>query len=184
MRSLLITSRRERSTGLVNPSVFHILDQLMCISGTSQQALSTTMGVAFAVGRQVRQFSFTMTREARKPCPKRLRASLPLSHATVLVGFPRKVSDRLRGLLLSTSPFSERNPTRAYATHHKMPTVAHAGAACGAPFLMADAYSEEPSRLTTSIEGCFNNQAETVSTERSGRRSMGKPNSRSQMRVP
>lgn len=64
-----------------------------------------------------------MTREARKPCRKRLRASLPLSHATVLVGFPRKVSDRLRGLSLSTSPFSERNPTRAYAAHQEMPTI-------------------------------------------------------------
>ena len=66
-----------------------------------------------------------MTREARRPCRKRLRAGLPLSHAAVLVGFPREVSDRLRGLLLSTSPFSERNPTRAYAAHHQMPAVAH-----------------------------------------------------------
>jgi hypothetical protein len=32
---------------------------------------------------------------------------------------------------------------------------------------------DPPSRLTISIEGCFFNQAETVSTERSGSRSMG-----------
>src|SRR5437588_12941103 len=108
-----------------------------------------------------------MTREARRPCRKRLQAGLPLSHATVLLGFPRQVSDRLRGLSLSTSPFSERNPTRAYAAHDQMPAVTHAGAACGAPFLMAEAYSQEPSRLIVSMEGCFFNQAETVSTERS-----------------
>src|SRR5437868_8462119 len=66
-----------------------------------------------------------MTREARRPCRKRLRAGLPLSHATVLLGFPRQVSDHLRGLSLSTSPFSERNPTRAYAAHEHVPAVAH-----------------------------------------------------------
>src|SRR6266536_1418735 len=66
-----------------------------------------------------------MTREAFRPCRKRLRAGLPLSHATVLLGFPRQVSDRLRGLSLSTSPFSERNSTRAYAAHDQMPAVAH-----------------------------------------------------------
>jgi hypothetical protein len=58
---------------------------------------------------QVRQFSFTMTRKTRRPHPKRLQVRLPLSHATVLFGFPRQVSDRLRGLSLSTPPFSERN---------------------------------------------------------------------------
>jgi hypothetical protein len=35
--------------------------------------------------------------------------SLPLLHATVLFGFPRQVSNRLRGLLLSTPPSFERN---------------------------------------------------------------------------
>src|SRR5260221_12193594 len=39
--------------------------------------------------------------------------------------------------------------------------------ACGAPFLMAAAYSEERSRLTISTLGCFSNHAETVSTDRS-----------------
>jgi len=39
------------------------------------------------------------------------------------LGFPRQVSDRLRGLSLSTSPFSERNPTRAYAAHEDMPAI-------------------------------------------------------------
>src|SRR2546430_5245257 len=57
----------------------------------------------------VRQSSFTLTRKTRRPCRKRLRASLPLSHATVLFGFPRQVSDRLRGLSLSTPPFPERD---------------------------------------------------------------------------
>src|SRR6266496_3599603 len=66
-----------------------------------------------------------MTREAFRPCRKRLRAGLPLSHATVLLGFPRQVSDRLRGLSLSTSPFSERNSTRASAAHDQVPPVAH-----------------------------------------------------------
>jgi hypothetical protein len=47
MRSFLIASRRERSTGLLNPSVFHIPHELMCISGTSQQALCTTTGVPY-----------------------------------------------------------------------------------------------------------------------------------------
>ena len=50
-----------------------------------------------------------MTRKTRRPCRKRLQTRLPLSHATVLFGFPLQVSDRLRGLLLSTPPFSERN---------------------------------------------------------------------------
>src|SRR6266496_1856468 len=36
--------------------------------------------------------------------------------------------------------------------------------ACGAPFLMADAYSDEPSRLTTSMEGWSRNHASTIST--------------------
>src|SRR5947209_14554409 len=40
--------------------------------------------------------------------------------------------------------------------------------AWGAPFLMAAAYSDERSRLTISTLGCFSNQAETVSTDRSG----------------
>jgi hypothetical protein len=47
MGSLPIASRRERSTGLQNPSTFHILTQLMCISGTLQQALSTTTSVPY-----------------------------------------------------------------------------------------------------------------------------------------
>jgi len=51
MGSFPITSRRERSTGLLNPSVFHTHPFWMCIAGTSQQALSTTTGVAFAVGK-------------------------------------------------------------------------------------------------------------------------------------
>src|SRR3989454_6922475 len=50
-----------------------------------------------------------MTRKTHRPCRKRLRARLPLSHATVLFGFPLQVSDRLRGLSLSTPPLSERN---------------------------------------------------------------------------
>src|SRR6266700_3379560 len=57
--------------------------------------------------------SFTMTRKTRRPCPKRLPASLPLPHAIVLFGFPLQVSDRLRGLLLSTPPFFQRKLTSA-----------------------------------------------------------------------
>ncbi len=49
---------------------------------------------------------------------------------------------------------------------------------------MAEAYSEEPSRLIVSIGGCSFNQAETVSTVRSGSKSLGKPCSKSQMSVP
>jgi len=49
---------------------------------------------------------------------------------------------------------------------------------------MAEAYSEEPSRLTTSTWGCAWNQAETVSTERSASRSIGWRLSRSQINVP
>jgi len=60
-----------------------------------------------------------MTRGTRRPCRKRLQARLPLSHAPVLFGFPRQVSDRLRGLSLSTPPFSERDLTSAYAAHGK-----------------------------------------------------------------
>src|SRR6185437_16051740 len=104
MGSFPITSRRERSAGLLHPSVFHTPLQLVCISGASQQALSTTTGVAFAVGSEVRQFSFTVARETRRPRRKRLRVSLPLWHATVLFGFLRQVSHRLRGLVLSTPP--------------------------------------------------------------------------------
>jgi hypothetical protein len=47
MGSFPIASRRERSPGVMNPSVFHILTQLMCITGTSQQALSTTTSVPY-----------------------------------------------------------------------------------------------------------------------------------------
>ena len=64
-----------------------------------------------------------MTRKTRRPCRKRLRASLPLSHATVLFGFPLQVSDRLRGLSLSTPPLSERYPTSAYAAHQEDGTI-------------------------------------------------------------
>jgi hypothetical protein len=39
--------------------------------------------------------------------------------------------------------------------------------------VIAAAYSDEPSRLTLSIEECCFSQAETVSTERSGSRAMG-----------
>src|SRR5260370_5796162 len=66
-----------------------------------------------------------MTRKTRRPCRKRLRARLPLSHATVLFGSPRQVSDRLRGLLLSTPPFSERYPTSAYATHQQVEPISN-----------------------------------------------------------
>src|SRR5713226_8326648 len=125
-----------------------------------------------------------MTRETRRPRRKRLRASLPLLHATVLFGFPRQVSNRLRGPCSQPLFPLKRINTSAYTAHDQMPAVAHAGAACGAPFLMAEAYSDEPSRLIVSMEGYFFNQAETVSTERSASRSMGKPNSRSQIKVP
>src|SRR5258708_38774880 len=66
-----------------------------------------------------------MTRKTRRPCRNRLRARLRLSHATVLFGFPRQVSDRLRGLLLSTPPFSERYLTSAYAAHDQVVAVSH-----------------------------------------------------------
>ena len=56
--------------------------------------------------------------------------------------------------------------------------------ACGAPLRIAEAYSEEPSNLPTSTEGCCFSQAATLSTERSGSRSMGRPSSRSQISVP
>src|SRR5260370_42291484 len=64
-------------------------------------------------------------RGAIGPCPKRLLTSPALWHAIVLVRFPLKVSHRPRGLLLSTSPFSKRDRTRAYAAHSQMPSVCH-----------------------------------------------------------
>src|SRR6266487_84431 len=77
----------------------------------------------------------TLTRKTRRPCRKRLQASLPLSHATVLFAFPRQVSDRLRGLLLSTPPFSERCLTNAYAAHHEVVPISDLpgvrGTTCG-----------------------------------------------------
>ena len=68
-----------------------------------------------------------MTRKRRRPCRKRLRASLPLSHATVLFGFPLQVSDRLRGLSLSTPPLCQRYPTSAYAAHQQVKAVIEEG---------------------------------------------------------
>jgi hypothetical protein len=124
MRSLLITSRRERSTGLLHPSVFHTPAQRVCIPGTALAACNAGCSLPPLVG-WVRQSSFTITRGTRGRRPTRLRPTPPLWHALVLVGFPRKVSHRPRGLLLSTPPFSERNQTRAYTAHDQMRTVCH-----------------------------------------------------------
>src|SRR5215472_1347200 len=122
MGSLPITSRRERSTGIVNPSVFHTPAQLMCIPGTALTACIAGCSLPPLVG-WVRQFSFTITRGTRGHSPTRLRAAPPLWHALVPFGFPRQVSHRPRGLVLSTPPFSERDQTRAYAAHDKMEAV-------------------------------------------------------------
>ena len=49
--SILVNLETHTIIGLLNPNVFHTHPSWMRISGTSQQALCTTTGVAFAAGR-------------------------------------------------------------------------------------------------------------------------------------
>jgi hypothetical protein len=90
MGSFPITSRREPSTGLLNPSVFHTPHStgVYARERRNRRYLQRRAWLS-PLEERLRQFSFTMTRETRKPHRKRLRVSLPLLHATVLSGFPR-----------------------------------------------------------------------------------------------
>ena len=128
MGSFPITSRAERSTGLLDPSVFHTPHATGVYARERRNRRYVQRPAWLSpLERRLRQFRFTMTRETRRPHRKRLRVSLPLLHAPVLFGFPRQVSNRLKGLFALNPSFLWKESTQedAYAAHQQMPAVTH-----------------------------------------------------------
>jgi hypothetical protein len=129
MGSLPIASRRERSTGLVHPSGFHIRDQLMCIAGTVPQALSTTTSVPY------RRWSARFGNAASPCCAG--QSGLALN------AFKQA---RLCGMLLSPSGFppGKPPPQRSFALNLSFLQKESNTRLCGAPAHGIYRYTESP----------------------------------------